>query len=278
MRGTNPRGLGRAGFSPIQKSEINMSTRRKSDTNGICLDCPSRVEGRRLRCDDCRRAMSRLASKNWKARNRAKQNGYNLAYQKRTAVRARLACHRSYRKRRELQGLKPGQWKIDATPNRTCADCDNLAAPRKLRCDPCRIERTKRLARIAHERYRKRRPDLVRARNARYRAKHHKAAPRLPVVAWQMGSSAALAAINAVVPRSIAGRDDVCQSLALALLEGRISTDDLAHRAREFVRSFQRENFEGRGFAVSLSQPRHDGRSWDDLLPDNSERLWEART
>jgi hypothetical protein len=36
----------------------------------------------------------------------------------------------------------------------------------------------------------------------------------------------------------------------------------------------RRDNFEVGGYAISFSQPRHDGRSWDDMLPDDPERVW----
>jgi hypothetical protein len=75
-----------------------------------------------------------------------------------------------------------------------------------------------------------------------------------------------LARISEMVPR-FPGRDDVIQSIALALLEGRTTFDALrAGGLRAFLTAFRRDNFEQSGFSVSLDIPKRDGRSWHDTL------------
>lgn len=79
--------------------------------------------------------------------------------------------------------------------------------------------------------------------------------------------------VNSMVPRSIEGREDICQEILIALLEKRISVADLRANkgsVREFVAAFNRENFEGSGYVISLDEPRMDGRSWHDMLVDPS--------
>lgn len=54
--------------------------------------------------------------------------------------------------------------------------------------------------------------------------------------------------LNAIVPRGLLGRDDIIQSMALALLERRASRESLSYRA--FARGFRRVNFERAGGAL----------------------------
>lgn len=90
-----------------------------------------------------------------------------------------------------------------------------------------------------------------------------------PYVAVKRDEHTELMMVNSLVPPGLPGREDVCQEIMLALWEGRITLEQLkANRAniRPFVRSFTRDNYESGGYAVSLDQPMHDGRSWHDVL------------
>lgn len=75
-------------------------------------------------------------------------------------------------------------------------------------------------------------------------------------------------AINALVPWSIPGREDVVQELALAIFEGRAILD--RETVRAFISGHYRKSFEASGYAISLSEPRRDGRLWDDVLASHS--------
>lgn len=91
-----------------------------------------------------------------------------------------------------------------------------------------------------------------------------------PFIVRRRDEHADLMAVNGLVPRGLPGREDVCQEIMLALWEGKITLDQLkANRSnvRAFVRTFTTENYEGGGYAMSLDQPMHDGRSWHDILP-----------
>lgn len=102
-----------------------------------------------------------------------------------------------------------------------------------------------------------------------------------PFVSRQRAEHELLLKVNAIVPASMIGREDVCQSIMLAILEGRIASEDVLGRRvtatrenrgerraaaveqgkkmREFISSFRRENMEGSGYAFSLDAPILDG-------------------
>jgi hypothetical protein len=92
-----------------------------------------------------------------------------------------------------------------------------------------------------------------------------------PYIVKQRDEHADLLAVNAIVPRGVEGREDICQEIMIALWEKRITLDQLKaarENVRGLVRAFNRANFEQSGFAVSLDLPREDGRSWHDVLAD----------
>lgn len=81
--------------------------------------------------------------------------------------------------------------------------------------------------------------------------------------------TAELLAVNALVPRWIPGREDVCQNIMLAIFEGRTTVAELKRKRAAlsaFCRAHIRESFEAEGYAVSLDAPRKDGRSMHDLI------------
>ena len=208
-------------------------------TDRLCVSCgEAPTIGRAVRCQPCRR-------------NRARA--------------AKQAAQILYRKRHP-ERVKASQCAYFATP------AGRAYKRRKHR----EYQADNREKKNAHNRvYRLRHPERAKASNAKWRARHKPRRQALaPVVAWQTGGNVDLAAINAAVPRGIPGREDICQSLALGLLEGTITRDTLAAHVRKQGAAFRRDNFEGRGFAVSLSEPRHDGRSWDDILADDTGRAW----
>jgi hypothetical protein len=89
-----------------------------------------------------------------------------------------------------------------------------------------------------------------------------------PFVAKPRDEHADLLAVNVLVPH-MPGREDICQEIMLALWEKKITLDQIkANRAdlRAFVRGFNKENYEAGGYAISLDDPMHDGRSWHDVL------------
>lgn len=78
-----------------------------------------------------------------------------------------------------------------------------------------------------------------------------------------------LIAVNALVPRSLPGREDVCQEIMLALLEGQTTLAELKAlrgNVSAFIKRFRSLNLEQSGYAISLDQPRFDGTSWHDVL------------
>jgi hypothetical protein len=90
-----------------------------------------------------------------------------------------------------------------------------------------------------------------------------------PYIIRARDEHADLLAVNSLVPTYLPSREDICQEIMLALWEKRITLDQLkASRSniRMFVTSFRRDNWEASGYAVSLDQPMHDGRSWHDVL------------
>lgn len=103
--------------------------------------------------------------------------------------------------------------------------------------------------------------------------------PRLnlayPFIAKRRDEHADLLAVNGLVPQGMPGREDVCQELLLAVLEGSVSVAALkSDRAflRATITRLRRENFESGGYAISLDEPRPDGRTWYDTLSANP---WE---
>jgi hypothetical protein len=93
---------------------------------------------------------------------------------------------------------------------------------------------------------------------------------RYPFIGAPSLDNALLRAVYALVPASLPGRDDVCQDLIVALLDGRESLDRLRaapSRLRSFITAFYAANFEARGFARSLDAPlTADGGTLHDLL------------
>lgn len=84
-----------------------------------------------------------------------------------------------------------------------------------------------------------------------------------------------LLAVNALVPRGMPGREDVCQEIMLAIWEGRTTLVELRQNrmnVRGFMARFRADNLEVGGYAISLDQPMHDGRSWHDVL--SAEQAW----
>ena len=179
---------------------------------------------------------------------------------------------------------------------RLCRDCTLPAAGRAMRCEPCGIIRLR-----AHRAaYAKKHPERIKAARERDRAKslarvqkHYRtakgranrdrfnakqklrraAAKRALVKARPAPAapttSPLLLAVGALVPRSHPARDDVMGAILLAIVEGETTAEMLAHDGKalgRFLAAGYRDNFEQRGYAVSLSQPRRDGGSWDDVL------------
>lgn len=77
-------------------------------------------------------------------------------------------------------------------------------------------------------------------------------------------------AVNELVPRNMAGREDVCQTILLALVENTITLDQLRanrERIKPFIADFMKANYEARGHAVSIDEPLKNGVRLHDILP-----------
>ncbi len=121
------------------------------------------------------------------------------------------------------------------------------------------------------------------ARKIKAKAPRPVTAPRAvlayPFIARPRSDHAELIAVNSLVPRGIPGREDICQNIIVAILEGRTTVAELARDKRAlsaFIGKHNRESFEQGGRAVSLNEPRRDGRSWHDVLPADPEQQWGA--
>lgn len=90
-----------------------------------------------------------------------------------------------------------------------------------------------------------------------------------PYISTVLPEHSLLLEINSLVPRGFPGREDVCQDLLLAILEGRTSIDQV-RSDRTIISAFKRhatrQNCEGGGYIVSLDAPRLGGGSWYDIL------------
>lgn len=90
-----------------------------------------------------------------------------------------------------------------------------------------------------------------------------------PFVSNRRDNHSDLLSVNKLVPHGIPGREDICQELMLALLDGQITLTEIRANpgiVRAFIRKFKNQNYESRGYALSLDEPMPDGRSWHNVL------------
>lgn len=223
-----------------------------------CADCPAPVFTRALRCDDCKRNRA-LAQK------RAYQKSYAQKYPERVKASRRQffktdkgrACRRRDKTRRP-------EWKA---ANRDRQNAHNRAYRLRLARDG--IQRRVASGAVIYFRV-----QTAHIRAWRKWKRIAKAAPRIepprsyPYVAQVSPRSADLLAINALVPRGVAGREDICQSIMLAIIEGKTTVAAMSKRGAvaKFCTAHHRDNFEARGYAISLNESRRDGRQWADVL------------
>lgn len=188
----------------------------------------------------------------------------------------------------------------------TCAGCGGPTIGRRLRCAACKrlhkraVQKASRLANLAHYRAKARAyystPEGAKAvlesryrwlernrerQRANQRAHYHRNAA-IGITAYRVRNGLVLpsaikaearradySAIASLVPQTIAGREDVIQDLALAIIEGRVTFAELqADRSliRKFTGAHRSASFEMGGYAVSLDQPMRSGQSWHDIL------------
>lgn len=102
-----------------------------------------------------------------------------------------------------------------------------------------------------------------------------------PYISKVRPEHADILALNALVPRAFpdAMRADICQEMMLAVLEGRVTIDDVkANRSSSawFFRKFYKENHEQSGRAISLDAVAFDGddRSNYDVISSVSAKEW----
>lgn len=101
---------------------------------------------------------------------------------------------------------------------------------------------------------------------------------QFPYIVKPRDEHSELLAANALIPKSIPPhmRADIVQEIMLALLEGRVTIDDLKAKqanVRWFVTKFYRENFEQAGHALSLTA-EHDGDEYDRIDASVSQDEW----
>lgn len=209
-----------------------------------CRDCAAPVTGKALRCAPCNRA----------AANERVRRFFKTAKGRATRARASKSYYHRHR-----------------------AECDarTKAHHRKLLAEGKRTTGKRGYAVYVaqHMQHVKAWRAHQRAQKAAARLLAKSRAPR--VTAYPFATRATprtdlLLAVNALVSRRVAARDDVCQAALLAILEGRVTLAQLKERPaelRKFYCASARENFELAGRAVSLDMPRRDGRSWHDMLP-----------
>lgn len=220
-----------------------------------CIDCPAHITPKRKRCDPCRdkreKALAKMhLQKFWKTpKGRALRQHHAKLHRKRRPDLHRANSRRYYARLRPEGKLSTGKSGTVRYLAKHIAHVRAWRAWRKLQ--PKQVRKVKA-------------PIIRRER-----------APLLsyPFVSVPRECNAALLAVNAIVPPGIPGREDVCQNILLAILEGRTTFAEIqTNRAAlsAFCRAHHRESFELGGYAVSLNEPRRDGRSWHDVLPDTA--------
>lgn len=85
-----------------------------------------------------------------------------------------------------------------------------------------------------------------------------------PYINFRRAETETLLAVNEMVPRQLPGREDVCQSIMLTILERGLTPDRAT--VNEFIRKFRRENYENDGYALSLDATMYD---WDRTIGDS---------
>lgn len=229
---------------------------REIVTRPRCLDCPAQVAApRSKRCETCRDARLKAQAKQHLQKFFKTPKGRALRRKHEKLHRQRRPDLHRANSRRYYARLRP-EGKLSTGKSGT----------------------VRYLAKhIAHVK-------AWRAHRRKQRQQRALAICNMPVTRQQLypfaGSTLAanpdVIAVNAIVPRGIPGREDICQNILLAILEGSATIAELSSSRAAlstFYRAHRRENFELGGYAVSLNEPRHDGRSWHDILPDTA-TLW----
>lgn len=98
--------------------------------------------------------------------------------------------------------------------------------------------------------------------------KKPRAAATTRLVGKAKDSPAIIKAVDAIVPRGLPDRDDIKQSLLLALHDGTLSPEQLSDRKRvgAIITAVRKDNSEQGGYAVSFDAVRDDGRTLHDLI------------
>lgn len=274
--------------------------------NRGCVQCGALVNGgaRRLRCEECQdvrnKEIQRKNRRAWSIANRKRSREHNRAYRLRHPERAKASSLKW-----RSGGIEPAprQCLVCETPlSGRKKICDGCSRERnKARClayhathkpDAGKVKASwdkwraanpdkDRAAKVAgRSRYLALHPERRAASVAKYAAKKRQmtaakraiipvAALKFPYVIAARPDILDYLALNALVPAGLPGREDAVQDMALAVLEGRTTLDALQadhSTVRAFCRSHMKGNFESGGYAVSLSEPRRDGRNWNDVL------------
>jgi len=72
--------------------------------------------------------------------------------------------------------------------------------------------------------------------------------------------------VDKLVPPNLPNREDVCQELKLALLDGTLTPPQLKRRISHFVSQVRKKNEEMSGYAISLDAPMRGGGNWHERL------------
>jgi hypothetical protein len=117
---------------------------------------------------------------------------------------------------------------------------------------------------------------LAPVKKQRAKAKRPPAASRL--VGKAKNNPTIIKAVEAIVPRGLPDRDDIVQTLLLALHDGSLAPEQLTDRkrVRAIITAVRKSNREQSGFAASFDAPGEDGRTLHDKIardtPDDGEQ------
>lgn len=208
---------------------------RRHFGNGSCVDCSGAALAKSLRCEACKLRIHQARCKRYEAANRETRLIRGNEWRKRNLATVNARVKRWYAAKKTARLLLP---------------------PKVKPIKPWVLAGMQR-----HTWY-----------NRKLHKLHGSAAPAAPLMAYpfirtQRDEHAELLFVNSLVPQGMPGRDDVVQTIMLALWERQTTVDALkAGGVSSFIRAFRRENYESGGYAISIDVPRSGGGSWHDVL------------
>lgn len=102
-----------------------------------------------------------------------------------------------------------------------------------------------------------------------------------PYILKQRPEHGDLLALNDLVPRAYPDqmRADICQEMMLAVLEGRVTIEDIKANRKEsawFLKKFYMANYEDSGHAVSLTGHEDEDRNYDEVASSIAAQDWHS--